>query len=51
MIGMLIPFWPALFEGFSPTEQHPGNREFTDDDESAPPHFTEQTSYEAEEDE
>lgn len=40
--------WPDIAEWPSLTEQHPGSREFTDDDESAPPHFTEQTSYESE---
>lgn len=34
-----------------PSEQHPGSRDFTDDDESCPPHFTDETSHEPEDEE
>lgn len=33
-----------------PTEQHPGSRDFTDDDERAPPHFNDPTGYEPDDD-
>lgn len=48
MFDLIGRLWPCLAD--EPVEQHPGNREFTDDDENAPPHFSDPTSHEPESD-